>query len=417
MNRRPAYRLRLNVRLLPWLVLLLLGLQLLTPYRGWLILLVGLGGAWLLALLWAHALGRGLTVTRETRLGWAKVGDRMVERLTLTNASRAPAVWVEIIDHSDLPDAPANRVAGVGAGDQILRRVARTCTRRGLYRLGPTSLRSGDPLGIYTVELSNPSAQSILVTPPIVPLPPLAISLGGHAGDTRPRRHALARRISDAGVRPYLPGDSLRRVHWPTSARHDDLYVRRLEGIAADDWWLFLDLDRTVQAGEGEDSTIELGVVLAASLADLGLRRQQRVGLAMYGPGLVWLPPREDSLQRWRILRALALAGSGRRPLEEVLALAQPGLGRAASLVVITASQDLAWVAALDRLRRRGAAVSVMLLDTADFGVPRRPSLEASLARRSVAATRIGRELLVRSLPVDAFGRPAPRQETPRWAS
>ena len=68
---------RLNTRLLPALVGLLLVLHLAVPYRGWLVLLVGLGGAWLVSYVWARSLARGLGLVREMRFGWAQVGDRL----------------------------------------------------------------------------------------------------------------------------------------------------------------------------------------------------------------------------------------------------------------------------------------------------------------------------------------------------
>ncbi|MEK7277869.1 MAG: hypothetical protein AAB427_11015, partial [Chloroflexota bacterium] len=82
-----AKRLTLNNRLLPALVAVLIGLQLIAPYRVWVILLVGLGGAWLLSFVWAASLMLGLRLTREMRLGWVQVGDWMQERFTLASTS------------------------------------------------------------------------------------------------------------------------------------------------------------------------------------------------------------------------------------------------------------------------------------------------------------------------------------------
>ena len=103
-NSKTPPRLKLNMRLLPILVGLLLVLQLTVPYRGWLILLVGLGSLWLISFLWARSLSRNLQLTREVRFGWVQVGDTLEERFMLTNLGWAPAVWAEIEDHSTLPD-------------------------------------------------------------------------------------------------------------------------------------------------------------------------------------------------------------------------------------------------------------------------------------------------------------------------
>jgi uncharacterized protein (DUF58 family) len=369
-------RLRLKTRLLPVLVGVLLVLHSVRPYRGWLILLVGLGGAWLVSYLWARSLARGLRLVREMRFGWAQVGDRLEERFTLFNDGVLPGLWVEVLDHTTMPDYRGSRVTGVGGGSQIRWHTQGTCTRRGLFTLGPTTLRTGDPFGVYSVTLQYPDSTTLMVTPPILPLPTIEVAPGGRAGEGRPRANAPERTVSVASVRDYIHGDSLSWIHWRTSARRDALFVKLLDGTPAGDWWIFLDLDQSVQSGGGQDSTEEHGVILAASLADQGLRLGRAVGLVADGDELIWLPPQEGDSQRWTILRALALVDLGSRPLAEVLARARPRVGERTSLVIITPNVDGDWIEALWPLLRRGAIPTVLLLDSVSYAetVPDRPN-------------------------------------------
>ena len=168
--------------------------------------------------------------------------------------------------------------------------------------------------------------------------------------------------------RAYAQGDSLRRIHWPTSARRDDLYVRKFDSTPSGDWWLFLDLNERVQAGTGRDATLEHAIVLAASLAAQGLEKGTPVGLAAsHGDDdAIWLRPRLGGDQRWRILRELALATPGDKPFARLLAGASPK-GRS-SLVLITADVEGKWLEPMNRLMRRGAVPTVLLLDRAAFG-------------------------------------------------
>src|SRR4030042_2258813 len=85
---------RQNSRLAPLLIGLLIFLQLIQPYRGWMILLFGLGGAWIFSYLWIRSLSQNLRLRREMRFGWAQVGDQLEERFTIENTGWAPAVWV-----------------------------------------------------------------------------------------------------------------------------------------------------------------------------------------------------------------------------------------------------------------------------------------------------------------------------------
>jgi uncharacterized protein (DUF58 family) len=383
---------RLNTRLLPILAALFAILYGLTGYRGWLVFFIGTGGAWLLAILWVLSLKRGLSIERNIHLAWATVGESVPERLKVINNSWLPALWLEIIDTSVSLADPVRLVSDVGAHATRWRYPNHQCQRRGLYTLGPTCLRTGDPFGIYALTIYNSHSDSILVTPPLLPLAQLKIAPGGWAGDQRRRRGGLERDIGDSGVRNYLPGDSLRRIHWSASAHNDTLIVRRLEAATSGDWWIFVDLDETAQAGSGQDTTVELAIVLAASLAVRGLKERRRVGLALAGPQLVWLEPRAESAQRWRLLRALATAEPGRHSLAELLAVGRPG--RTATMIFITPTADPAWVAVARRGRRNGSMMA-LLVDPASFGRPvDQASLIRSLAYSSIPYNRMSKALL-----------------------
>ncbi|HBX71121.1 MAG TPA: hypothetical protein DEH25_17520, partial [Chloroflexi bacterium] len=97
MKTSPTLKIKLNTGLLPVICAIALLLVIVDGYRGWAILLVGMGGVWLFSYLWVRALAQGLHLTREMRFGWAQVGDRLEERFTLINRARIPALWVEVI--------------------------------------------------------------------------------------------------------------------------------------------------------------------------------------------------------------------------------------------------------------------------------------------------------------------------------
>jgi uncharacterized protein (DUF58 family) len=361
-------QLKLNTPWLPVVVGLLIALQLSVPYHGWMMLLVGLGGAWFIAYLWARSLARGLRLTRELRFGWAQVGDRLEERFTLINDGWAPALWVEIADHSTLPGHAASMATGVDATAENSWIVKSVCTRRGAYTLGPTTMRTGDPFGIYAVTIENPAATNMMVMPPVVPLPHIEIAPGGRAGEGKRRADSFERTVSVTGAREYIPGDSLNAIHWRVTAHRDSLFVRLFDSTPSSDWWILLDLNQRAQVGQGQDSTLEHGVILAASLADRGLRAGHAVGLVTHSDALIWLPPHPGEMRRWEVLRALALAAPGGRSLAELLAQMQPSFKTRTSLIVITSDMQSGWLAQLISLRRHGILPTVLLLDPISFG-------------------------------------------------
>ncbi len=398
MQEKPQIRIQINSRLLPILVALLLVMQVIDPFRGWMILLGALGGAWLISYLWALSLARGLGLTREMRFGWAQVGDRVQERFTLVNVNPAPCIWVEIIDHSTMPGYRAGRVTGVGGQSTNRWYAEGQCTRRGLYTLGPTSLQTGDPLGIYTISLHYAECADLMVTPPVLPLPTIDVAPGGRAQEGRPRPNAPERTVNAASVRDYSPEDSLRWIHWPTSARRDSLFVRLFDSTPSSDWWIILDANRSCQVGEGQDSTLEHGVILSASLSNQGLQAGRGVGLVANGAELVWRPPKRGDHHRQEILRALALLKAGEKPLGDLLARLPPNFGRRHSLVIITADVSGDWADSLLAFMRRGVVPTVLLLDPISFGGEEDGNvLGALLSEVGIAHTIITQDLLNRS--------------------
>lgn len=359
--------------------------------------LVGLGGLWLLSFLWARSLAKNLTLTREVRYGWVQVGDLLEERFTLQNKSRFPATWAELEDHSSLPGYNASLATGVDGLGSTQWRKKGTCNRRGLYWLGDTSVHTGDPFGVYSVTITDPARASLMVMPPVVPLPAMDIIPGGYSGEGRPVPHAPERTVDSGSVREYLPGDSLRLVHWKTTARLEKPFVRLFDGTPASDWWILLDLQSSSQAGSGADSTEEHGVILAASLADRGLRANRGVGLVLNGKTLDWLPPRTGTGQRWEILHRLALAARGKASLAEVLEHVRPNIGRNTSLIIVTPTASLDWLRPLPLLARRGIRPTVLLLDLHSFDRKRDNSkVAAELKRLQVTCHSVTRDFLDR---------------------
>lgn len=400
MNPSPGtYRLR--SRLWPALVILLLVVQLLWPFRIWAVLLGILGAGWLIAFLWSRSLARNLAARRNMRYGWTQVGDRLEERFAVSNASKLPALWLEVHDSSDLPGYNASRITTVNAEGFTEWRTQGVCSRRGLFTIGPADLKCTDPLGLYEVSLPVSDSAGLLVLPPVLSLPTIEVASGGRAGEGHHhRRSALESTVSVQTVREYVNGDPLRAIHWPTTARREKLFVRQFEQMPSSDWWICLDMNRNAQVGEGDRSTEEYGVILAASLADRGLQMRHSVGLVTCGQDLVWIPPRHNSGQLIEILRALAMAKPGGRQVEELLDRVRPSLRTGASLILITPDLRPEWVSALLQLIRIGVTPTVLLLDPASFGGTQSARLMADwFQKRGIANTVVTADLLDRPEP------------------
>jgi uncharacterized protein (DUF58 family) len=150
-------------------------------------------------------------------------------------------------------------------GETTLRYLVRT-EYRGRYPLGPMHVRVADPMGLVDLDQTLPTTASILVTPRTEPLPqiPLTGRWAG-AGDNR-TRDLLGGGSPDVTIREYRLGDDLRRIHWPSSARVDELMVRREEQQWQSRCTLLIDNRRISHRGYGVNSSMETAVRAAASI-------------------------------------------------------------------------------------------------------------------------------------------------------
>ncbi len=379
---------------------LLLILQLVSPFRGWMILLVGLTSFWLLSYLWSLSLAHSLRLTREIRLGWVQVGDdvqtqKIQEWFKIDNRGWFPALWIEFVDYSDVPGYNGNRATNVGPRGLTCWEKENTCSRRGLYTLGPATLVSGDPFGLYTATFHFSESTQLLVPPSIIPLPDVQVSLGNRADMGRPRTNAFEHDISVSNVREYSPGDNPRWIHWPTSARQNELYVRNFDSLSTGGLWVLLDADKDIQHGEGEETSLEYGVILAASLADQSLRQGQKVGLIMHGEALVWLEQNEGSNHHWDMLRELAAISTGSCTISRLLNVSGNSFEPATSLIIITPNTNPAWVESLILLIHREITPTVLLLDPQSFGSDTNmDAVSAKLRKFGISHQVIPREML-----------------------
>ena len=344
------------------------------------------------ALFWAWANQRGLLLKRATRTQRSQVGKYFEETLELVNRSHWPKLWVEVRDDSDLPGHHVSRVVNSLGRNSTSRWQVRTlCRRRGRYTLGPITLTSGDPLGIFRFEREVPGGSSLVITPATVDIPQFSPPTGYLPGGETMRRRTPYVTASVSGVRDYAPGDGFNRIHWPSTARAGRLISKEFELDPLADVWIFLDMYEYAQAETAwsEDtndvplpwltqraeqmelppSTVEYSVTIAASLARHFLQADREVGFLSYAATREMVQPDRGERQLSRLAEILAvIQPEGRVPLAQVLATDGATLARHTTLIVITASSDDRWVTALRGLRSRGVHGVAVFLAARTFG-------------------------------------------------
>lgn len=350
----------------PWLVLLLLiALQIAFPARVWVVLLAGLGAALALTCLWVWRTARGVSLERRLLHTSVQVGDLLEESAVLHNHSAFPVPGVEILDQSDVPGYAFSSLRS--APGQW--RQQGHSTRRGLFHLGPTTLRWSDPLGLFTISHVYRDSREVLVYPPILHNLAGESLRGGGVGERLAALRSLQETAALDSLRDYQAGDPIRRIHWPLSARHGRFLVKEFARETGGNVWLLPDLDAAVHGGEDESSSLEDLVILAASWAWYLLRRGRGVGLFLYGPQRICLAPARGTAQLWQILRILAAVElQAERPCAALLDESFSRFQAGDALVVLTPSAQAAWAERLVHAGPPSVARCAVLLETEASG-------------------------------------------------
>jgi uncharacterized protein (DUF58 family) len=339
---------------------------------------------------WARQMALHLGAGRHLEARWVQVGDVMEERFALWNDSGLPLLWAEVIDHSDVPGYNAGTVRALDGNANMLWRNSGAATRRGEFHLGPWSVETGDPLGIFAVRILFPQARPLLVYPPLADLPFPPLPRGASPGSSRINRTAPFPTANAGQVRAYELGDPFRHIHWPSTARHEELMVKMFDQEASANVWLMIDTDPAVQSGQGDSSTEEISVLVAASLtADL-LREGRTVGLIIHEPERHIFWPARSTGHLWTILGELArLPNATNRecpglPLMRALNEMARWLRAGSNVVIITSSSDPAWISGLAQLAWQQITPVVILVDPAPEGRPTLDHLASLLAEQGV---------------------------------
>jgi uncharacterized protein (DUF58 family) len=322
-----------------------------------------------LCYLWARLNLLGLEVSVQRLIDRAQVGQTTDERISVRNTTFIPKIWIEVDDPSNLPGRRASRVVSLAGKASRSWRTQTTLSRRGVYDVGPLSVSSGDPFGLFRATRRQGEPSSIIVYPPFLDLPHFTVPPANLPGEGRFRKRTHYVTPNASGVRDYVTGDSFNRIHWRSTARTGKLMVKNFELDPASDIWIVLDLQRGVQAGSGDESTEEYAVKIAASVARHFLNQNRNVGLMLYSERLEIIDAERGGQQITRILESLAVA----RAISEVRAgdlLNVEGrrFGRHTTLVVITPSVDEHWVLSLLQLTGRGVKGAAVLIEPSTFG-------------------------------------------------
>jgi uncharacterized protein (DUF58 family) len=358
----------------------------------------GLLLAVLLAWAWVRLAKKPMRLIRTAGDGDHLEGDDLRVHLELEHDGRvAPASVVVVEDVGRLGE---RRTSLKRSGGRLFASYVLRSLPRGRYPFAGAKAVLEDPFGLERAEVQLGDGGALLVYPRLVELERLFSETGAHSPDGR---RLLLRRPSGFelhSVREYEHGESLRKVHWRSTAHRGRLMVKDLEDAPRDEVAVLLDADGSTVVGAPPDSSFDVQVRAAGSILRSHVRRGRRAALVVNSA----LPAAQrvhSSDGDWR--RALELLAAaeptGRVPLATLLAVEESPASRALDLAVVTARLAPELV---DRLvqrslaHRRASLVYVDATSFADRAVARRPEpelLRLQTAGVPVAVVRRGDDL------------------------
>jgi uncharacterized protein (DUF58 family) len=340
--------------------------------------------------LWSAFLARGIRVRRDARLLRASVGDIFEEQFDVSVSAWPGCPWLEVVNQSPLPGAAGSRLlTRIGRREQRFYTARSLLTRRGAYLLGPTLVSAGDPFGLFPVEKRISATETLVVLPMIFPIsefpPPPGLLPGGKTIRTKTvdvTPHA-------AGVREYVPGDPMKRIHWPSTAKRGHFMVKEFEQDPQAEIWLFVDAQREAHAHRAAEElallderfflrkpkvnlpcdTFEHAMSAAGSLAQHFLRNRRSVGMACSSAKFTILSSERGERQLGKLMETLAfLKPDGDIPVLGLVTMQAKLLPLGTGVILITPSAGPELLLAAEDLQRRNLRPVVVLLKAETFG-------------------------------------------------
>jgi uncharacterized protein (DUF58 family) len=351
------------------MLLALLGLALITGFGPFYFLLYALTAAVGLGYFWAWIQAQSLDVEVAQLDLHPQVGKSMLFRIVAKEKMGIPRVGLRI-RLSGTGFSTSERVIDLASRSNPTWTEVLEAQWRGEGTIGSLDIITSDPLGLVRLERRIGEPHSALIYPETVSLPAEAAARYGGLGEGGDFSRRAHESISASKVREYMPGDSPRNIHWPTTARRGQLMTKEFDsGGEIEEIWLFLDMQATSHVGAGVAGTEETGVVIAASLAQILLGAGKSVGLAVKGDVRYVINPSREPEQLWEILSALAMVrAQGQTPLPTLIAQEGTVLEQGAHVVVIAPWPGQGLSGLSDHLYRRGITMLPVLLDVASFG-------------------------------------------------
>jgi uncharacterized protein (DUF58 family) len=286
----------------------------------------------------------------------------------IENKNRLPKAFVRLRIKSKLKQA-TKAVINMPARRTFLWQNSLLFPQRGYYELGPLMAEVTDPFGMFRFQRRLDKEKEILIYPATVDLP---LFWAESQGESRLTRNSLLTSEASgaiAGVREYVPGDGLNRIHWRSTAHRGKLTVKEFDIDFTEKVWVIPDLSKDFNFGSGIETTEEYIITIAASIVKKYADAGREVGLMAQSQQYHFYSAQAGYINLWRIMEALAaMKANGHVPLRRLLSRASEQLKGNAVAVIVTASAQDEMLDTILSIKKQGIRLVTVLINSASFG-------------------------------------------------
>ncbi len=285
-----------------------------------------------LAIFYVRAFSPTVGVVRRLTPTHVHEGDKAYVEVSITNLGRRPIGNVTLEDSVGVLGSAEFGIGWLQAGQPAQTEYQIVCRPRGAYKVGPMALSVTDPVGLASSSATAGTVDRLVVFPAVEDLRGFPMTRGRDPSMQASRpEHSQHGGEDFYTLREYIQGDDLRFVHWPSSAKMDELMIRQLETPWQSRALVMMDVrERTYENLECFEKAVKGAASVVRHLAQSGFDAELWAG----GTSTIGLHRYTDAMEQLATIERV-----DRLDLRGVAARLQR-TGRGGVLVIVTGVHD-----------------------------------------------------------------------------
>jgi len=246
------------------------------------------------------------------------------------------------------------------------------CYKRGKYLIGPLTLYLFDPFNLFYLEKFFPLYSELYVYPRTFKIEKFPNLLKG----IQPWFGIDTARVSGDedeffGIREYIMGDPIKRIHWWSTARKSTLIVREFQRQSFYRATILFNLEEDKNFGSGKHTVCEYAIKIAASVAKYLIERNVSLEIIAHVGEIVHIPFNKGNEHLDQILKFLTIAeAKSKVSLKEFFLEHASYISDNSNLIVIMTEDDWQYLPILFSLKTRNISLIPLVIISETFLYP-----------------------------------------------